>query len=159
MAQLINSLLNEIGNRLGLPDLSLDDNNQLFLDLEGQLAMSMHWREETETLLLNASVCKKKCSEPTLLEVILKTNCVFADESSLAFNMSPNTGFLNLSQVISITNHSSFALEATLDRFIKTASAWHSRFEHGTEIVLDWQNPQNITANDQSTFAPLDSFV
>ena len=139
MAQLINSLLNEIGDRLGLPGLSLDDNNQLFLDLEGDFVLSLEWRDSSETLLLNAVVYEQPIQDVRLLKVLLHTNCVFAEESAMAFTLSPATEHLYLSQVIPVDDRSSVKLEDKLDHFIRTASAWQARLNSPEPIQPDWE--------------------
>lgn len=154
MREHLNELLNEIGKRIGLDGLSLDDNNTLLLGLENDLYMSAIWREDTSTLLLNSVVGVSPCTDQQSLYALMQTNCVFTEGQGMCFGLDPATDLVNLSQVVSIADRDSFKLQNTFDQFISAAAAWRARFESGETLAIDWSHP----TVDQAPEVPSENF-
>ncbi len=160
MITLVNSLLLEIGNRIGFDNFSLDETNQLFLKIEEELLMSMVWREETQTLLLNAPLTDKPIDDPQAGKVLLEANCMFAEGSGMFFNMEPESGRINLSMIVCVADRSSFTLFDKLEKFIETSGGWHQRLNSAEPFSVDWHDPthaENIT--DEPVYEALEGWV
>lgn len=154
MREHLDELLNEIGKRIGLDGLSLDDNNTLLLGLENDLFMSAVWRDDTSTLLLNSVVGVSPCTDQQSLYALMQTNCVFTEGQGMSFSLDPATDLVNLSQVVSIADRDSFKLQDKLDQFISAAAAWRARFESGEALNIDWSHPTGT----QTPEIPSESF-
>ncbi|SFU13692.1 Tir chaperone protein (CesT) family protein [Pseudovibrio denitrificans] len=140
MTDLVNALLIELGNRIGFDNFSLNEDGQIFLGLDQNLAMSIVWRDESQTLLFNSVISKQNTDDPQVLQALMQANCVFADSHSMAFNISPKERHINLSMVVTISDRSSFALHNKLDMFIRTAASWHERLKTPESLTPDWEN-------------------
>lgn len=150
MTDLVNTLLTEVGNRIGFDDFSLNAENQIFLGLENELTMSIIWREETENLLFNSLVNSREGNNLQLLQTLMQANCVFADSHAMAFNISPANNHINLSMVVTISDRSSYALHNKLDMFIRTAAAWHGSLKNPEALAPNWEHP-NLTKISNNT--------
>ncbi|AEV39416.1 Tir chaperone [Pseudovibrio sp. FO-BEG1] len=145
MTDLVNALLIELGNRIGFDNFSLNEDGQIFLGLDQNLAMSIVWRDESQTLLFNSVISKQNSDDPQVLQALMQANCVFADSHAMAFNISPKERHINLSMVVTISDRSSFALHNKLDMFIRTAASWHERLKNPEGLTPDWDNPNHAT--------------
>ncbi|SDR22374.1 CesT family type III secretion system chaperone [Pseudovibrio sp. Tun.PSC04-5.I4] len=150
MRGLADELFNEIGKRIGLDGLSLDEENKLLLGLEQELFMSVLWREQTETLLFNSVVSKKPCRDAQVLHALMQANCVLTEGRGMSFNLDPATDHVNLSLIVSISDKSSFVLQEKLDLFISTAVAWHERLQRSEPLELDWGHSTPTPCEDHS---------
>ncbi|KZL22279.1 MULTISPECIES: type III secretion system chaperone [unclassified Pseudovibrio] len=146
MHQLLDELFNEIGRRIGLDGLSLNEDNTLLLGLEHELFMNVQWRDSTQTLLFNAVLCTQPCSDLEKLQALMQTNCVLTHGHGMSFNLDPATDHINLSQVVSIADKSSFTLQEKLDLFISTSAAWHERLNSTAPLQMDWQHSTPVIA-------------
>lgn len=153
MRQLLDELFNEIGRRIGLDGLSLDEDNTLLLGLEQELFMTVQWRDETQTLLFNAVLCMQPCNDLEKLQALMQTNCVLTHGYGMSFNLDPATDHINLSQVVNITDKSSFTLQEKLELFISTSAAWHERLNSTAPLQMDWQHSASAAA--ESSFETL----
>ncbi|AEV35782.1 Tir chaperone [Pseudovibrio sp. FO-BEG1] len=145
MRQLLDELLNEIGRRIGLDGLSLNEDNTLLLGLEKELFMTVQWREDTQTLLFNAVVNTQPCDDPAKLKALMQTNCVLTLGHGMSFNLDPASDRINLSQVVDIADKSSFTLQEKLEQFISTSASWHERLSSSAPLEMDWQHSAPAT--------------
>ncbi|KZK79672.1 Tir chaperone protein (CesT) [Pseudovibrio sp. Ad13] len=153
MTDLVNALLIELGNRIGFDNFSLNEDDQIFLGLDQDLAMSIVWRDESQTLLFNAVVSKRNTNNPQVLQALMQANCVFADSHAMAFNINPKASCINLSMVVTISDRSSFALHNKLDMFIRTAASWHERLKNPEGLSPNWDNPSHANPCQTDNFA------
>ncbi|KZL13645.1 CesT family type III secretion system chaperone [Pseudovibrio sp. Ad37] len=153
MTDLVNALLIELGNRIGFDNFSLNEDGQIFLGLDQDLAMSIVWRGESQTLLFNTVISKRDTNSPQVLEALMQANCVFADSHAMAFNISPKASCINLSMVVTISDRSSFALHNKLDMFIRTAASWHERLKNPEGLSPNWDNPNHTNPCQADNFA------
>ncbi|EAV40652.1 hypothetical protein SIAM614_00382 [Stappia aggregata IAM 12614] len=142
MREILDSLLLEIGKRIGFDGLCLDEENIILLDLENELYMMMRWRDDTQTLLFNAILCTRPCDDLERLKSLMHANAELTDGHGMSFNIDAESNLVNLSQVVSIADNSSFALQEKIELFINISTLWHERLNSSETLHLNSRHPE-----------------
>ncbi|WP_068310216.1 type III secretion system chaperone [Polycladidibacter hongkongensis] len=157
MKQLVNSLFAEIGARIGIDQLTLDENGRLFLALENNLIVAVKWRETSQTLLFSSPVYAGGSLPAERFAELLEANCHFADGHGMAFNIESEKQRINLSMIVGVADRCSIKLMEKIEVFVEAAAHWnsalgkalHERSEYGSEPFAGADTPYLMGLGDK----------
>ena len=121
-------LIQIIGHALSLPDLAFSDEGVCSVFIPGELELQLEWDEESEQLVLLASVGQLGADEDgALSRALLSANFLFSGTRGETLSVEPDTGKICLCAARSFEPDSETAVIDWLAAFVDTAQHWRIR--------------------------------
>jgi hypothetical protein len=130
------TLINDLGLRLEIPELRLEDDGAVHLGFDGDLAVMIDQDPRFDGLVFSAAVGTVPENNPEFVENLLVSNLFWQNTAGATLGLDPETRRAILAQVIPAGRlHSVEALEAELTEFVATASRWQEAIVRLAEVT------------------------
>ncbi|NRD71742.1 CesT family type III secretion system chaperone [Shewanella sp. VB17] len=139
--KIINAILRNFGNSIGLTDLILKD-NKVSLSFDDALIVNMKYQAEQELLTFEAQISVSETLDDPLLRALLAFNYHWA-EHQLFFGLNLDTQHLCLYQHVDISQIDYDQFEMVLAEIVSQAEKWAELLNLEDETALLEQQPHS----------------
>lgn len=150
----IESVLTELGNQMGLPNLKLDDNKVCRLVFDKKFTIDIEASEDLKTVHIYSALCIiPPRDKENLYESLLEANLFGRGTGGAAFGVDLEMGEILLSRTIEMerTDYQDFV--NILESFVNHVEAWTEKIDTGEYAR---EKGQASAASKKDTSAPME---
>lgn len=135
---MINALLEEFAQYMGLEQFKLDENNEALLFFDEKLPVLLHFNVEQRLLTLDADLGRSSQDKTRLMQTLLEASSLWR-ELNIWFSLDPQTRSFHIQRQAVLSDFPEF--QQTLEDFIDVASKW-ARLISASQAELNKQKQQ-----------------
>ncbi len=142
----VNGALKSLGEKIGIPDLSFDENGYCCLMFD-DIVVNLELHKETESLFIYSNIgdlSEKKSEE--FYEMLLEANFLFKDTDGAAIGVDTETGIISLCYRMPAGTINDESLETAVENFLHLTERWKEKIrEFQLPEDTNGQSPNNFT--------------
>lgn len=140
----LNSLLQELGRQLGIPELSADETGHCTLSIDGAWALHIAWHEARNCVQCLTDLGGLPLhGREALMAQLLAANALFTGTQGATLALDPTREQVVLCREIGLTGLDYIAFEKGLEAFIEQAEHWRARLDSASSAVFGGESPRS----------------
>lgn len=125
----LQSMISELGARMGLHGLRLDDDGACALKFDGRFRVDIQYRPESETIIFYSDLGAPAAGEAFYLR-ILRANLFWRETYGTTLSLSDdNPAHVVIAKIVDWRSLDSVSLRETIEAFVDAVEEWANRVE------------------------------